>query len=36
MAAGLIVGAFYYVNSKRTLKKLQTEATGGLEKPEQM
>lgn len=35
-AAGLIVGIFYYVNSKRTLKKLEAEATGGVEKPEQM
>lgn len=34
--AGLIVGIFYYVNSKKTLKKIETEATGGLEKPEQM
>lgn len=34
--AGLIVGVFYYVNSVRTLKKLETEATGGIEKPEQM
>ncbi|MBR2695447.1 DUF11 domain-containing protein [Candidatus Saccharibacteria bacterium] len=27
--AGLIVGVFYYVNSKRTLKKMQQESLGG-------
>ena len=38
VAAGLVVGVFYYINSKRTLKRLQAEASGdgGLEKPEQM
>lgn len=36
VVAGLIVGIFYYINSKRTLKRLEAEATGGLEKPEQM
>ncbi len=36
VVAGLIVGVFYYINSKRTLKRLEAEASGGLEKPEQM
>ncbi len=35
--AGLLVGIFYYVNSKRTLKRLESDVTGnGLDKPEQM
>lgn len=29
MSAGLIVGIFYYVNSKRTLKKIQDKTVGG-------
>lgn len=37
IVAGLIVGVFYYVNSRRTLKRLENEAKGeGLDKPEQM
>ena len=37
IVAGLIVGIFYYVNSARTLKRLENEAKGeGLDKPEQM
>ncbi|MBR5389428.1 hypothetical protein IK146_02625 [Candidatus Saccharibacteria bacterium] len=37
--AGLAVGIFYYVNSQRTLKRLENEAKGegyNLDKPEQM
>ena len=37
IVAGLIVGIFYYINSRRTLKRLENEAKGeGLDKPEQM
>ena len=37
IVAGLIVGIFYYANSRRTLKRLENEAKGdGLDKPEQM
>ncbi|MBR3319396.1 DUF11 domain-containing protein [Candidatus Saccharibacteria bacterium] len=37
IVAGLVVGIFYYVNSRRTLKRLENEAKGdGLDKPEQM
>lgn len=35
--AGLLVGIFYYINSKKTLKRLESDATGNsLDKPEQM
>lgn len=35
--AGLVVGVFYYVNSKQTLKKLEAQAMGGsLDKTQEM
>lgn len=38
IVAGLIVGMFYYVNSKRTLKKIEEQAMGGgsLDKTQEM
>ena len=37
IVAGLIVGVFYYVNSKRTLRRLENEAKGGdLDKKEKI
>ena len=37
IVAGLFVGVFYYINSKKALKRLESDVTGtGIDKPEKM